>query len=153
MHRFKENYVNILTVELVRVSAMQRVKSLASEAKKSVSSSDLSSASNKIDYDNYLRAASLSSLRPLNVDDFKFAILKMTKSMSSVNEFNFNQQSDDIDKLKTHILRKFMNGVKGKDGSKEDESSKSNDEAEETKGEEDLDESKDLPALDPPALD
>lgn len=145
------NYVLSSASELVRVAAMQRLKTLASEAKKNVTISDL--ANNKAVYDNYMRAASLCSLRPLNADDFKFAIMKTSKSMSSVTEFNFNQESDDIDKLKAQILRKFMSGIPGADVSKADECSNNNDEAEEECEDEDLDDSMNPPALDPPALD
>jgi hypothetical protein len=82
---------------------MQRVKSLALEAKKSTSLKNPQQqqqlrgtlAASDGSSQDYLKAAYLGSLRPLNLADFEFAILKTSKSLTSVSEFNVSQWGDD----------------------------------------------------------
>ena len=102
---------------------MQRIKSLAQEAKRSTSTQNLSShkesnASHKNDQPpEYLKAAYLGSLRPLNVADFEHALWKTSNSHTSVNEFNLNQWGDDATASMPWIKSALESLAKSKDSS------------------------------------
>jgi hypothetical protein len=66
-----------MLLELVRVAAMQRVKSLAFEAKQKKIQANLDVSSKMLaEGRSYLHDASLMSLRPLSMADFAYALRK-----------------------------------------------------------------------------